>query len=447
MASAAESSLSERQGAAGLPARRLEGRRVVVVLGASTGGLSLLARTLQVLGVDMIEHESGQAAPDPHAWRRPWIGEFHARLLETIGRPEEHPAHALPFPPGWWRRPAVQAIRREMSRALEAALEDHSEGWGFADVATARLLPVWAEVFDRAGVQPVYLWALTPPAKADNGGRGRGATAEIRWFAYSADVYRYAGERLTAVIEESAWRDDPQALLDKLLGRLQLSWRGTRLDLFESLRDLLQEAGEADDEAATRAPSLPITAVFYREAARSDEDADARSRLDSLVESAELLRPMITPLLPQLNGKLTPARPAAGQAERELIALREEVTDLRRRLNGAATAPEPVPDDDRIGALEAELDARAAETRWLHEQYRERLSEAEAEAAALRARLSGLDATPVTAVSHVTEEELAAAQAEIQQLKAEMRNLSNANERYLARIYELKKALEERGGY
>jgi len=432
---------------AGLPARRLEGRRVVVVLGASPNGLSLLSRTLHALGVDMLEGDAADLWSGGSAeWRRPWIGEFHHRLLEVLDRKPEHPAHALPFPPGWWRRPAVQAIRREMTRALETALEDHAEPWGFADVATARLLPVWAEVFERLGLQPDYIWALTHPARRETGRRGgRGQAEEINWFAYSSDIYRYAGERLAAVVEENAWRDDPQALMDKLLGRLRLHWRGTRLDLFETLSALLEP--EEEDAPPPAQPLLPIALTLYEAAARADEDPDARRRLDSLVEGAELLRPMISPFLGKLaNGASAapPPSPDMIRLEQEVTELRATCSDLRRQLNGAASHSVNGAPDERVPVLEQELEARSAEIRWLHDQYRERLSELEAESSAMRTRLAAAEVAQT--VHPASEEEFAAAHAEIQRLTAEMRNLNNANERYLARIYELKKALEERGG-
>ncbi|HEX8232973.1 MAG TPA: hypothetical protein VF559_06490 [Caulobacteraceae bacterium] len=436
----------------GLPARRLEGRRVVVVLGASPSGLSLLSRTLHALGVDMLEGDAADMwSGGGVEWRRPWIGEFHDRLLRAIDRAPDHPAHALPFPPGWWRRPVVQAIRREMTKAVEAALEDHAEPWGFADVATARLLPVWSEVFERLGLQPDYIWALTHPSKSEKGVRrlGRnGQAEELNWFAYSSDVYRYAGERIAAVVEENAWRDDPQALMDKLLGRLRLHWRGTRLDLFETLSALLEP--EEEDAPVRAQPSLPIALTFYEAAAQVDEDPDARERLDSLVEGAELLRPMISPFLGKLANGASVASPGTGDVirlEQEVAELRATCGDLRKQLNGGASHAPEKPGDERTPALELELEleARSAEIRWLHDQYRERLAEVEAESAALRTRLAAAEVAPVGGPA-ASEEELAAAHAEIQRLTAEMRNLNNANERYLARIYELKKALEERGG-
>jgi chromosome segregation ATPase len=114
--------------------------------------------------------------------------------------------------------------------------------------------------------------------------------------------------------------------------------------------------------------------------------------------------------------------------------------------------PEPAPaapapgGEERLAALQLEVEARVAETRWLRDQFRERLREAEAETEALRQRLEANGPAPA-AQRAGDDEDLAAAHREVQRLQSEMVNLSNANERYLARIYELKKALEDRGDF
>lgn len=426
---------------AGLPAKRLLGRSVVVLLGASAGGLSLLSRTLQALGVDMLEDDVIEGAgadlwADPDAaWRRTWITEANDALLAAIDRPDGHVFHALPFPAGWWRKPSVQKIRRDLTARLAEALEGHQEPWGFADSHTARLLPVWNEVFEQLGLSPIYVWVLDMPAPARRS-RGKATdTAEIRWFAYGGDIFRYAGERLAAVVEEREWRRDPRPLMEDLVGRLQLRWRGTKLDLYETVSALL---GEDDTAESSAVPTLPLAVAFHDAAARMIEDPDARAKVATMVESAELLRPLLAPFIngQPVTGGATPAGldEDAARLRQELAALRRTRADLQRIEDGENTGEDVI-------ALRTELQAREAETRWLHEQYRARLNEAEAEIDALRLRLSEGSDSPDGGAADAGE--LSAAQAEIQRLQSEMINLNNANERYLARIYELRKALED----
>jgi hypothetical protein len=440
----------------GLPAKRLLGREVVVVLGATEPALSLMARALHALGVDMLEGEgadlwSGEAGD----WRRSRLSELNAALLEAIERPPGHPAHALPFPPAWWRRPAVQKIKRALAQEVEAALEEQAEPWGFADIATARLLPVWQEVFDQLGLSPCYIWALTHPtahAATGGGSKARAArdAAEVRWFAYGTDIYRYAGEHIAAVIDEGDWRADPQRLIERLVDRLRIRWRGTRLDLYETVGAVVAQGQDASDEAPQPA-GLPLSMSFYESAARMDEDADARARVAAMAESAELLRPLIAPFMRSLKAPDDGASETDGEEavslRQEIEALRQTCADLRREAESRPAPLETAPSGDgRITALELELEARVAETRWLHDHYKGRLEEVEAEVAVLRAQLAarGTGAEAVLAPGS-QDEELAAAHAELRRLQSEMINLNNANERYLARIYELKKSLEDRG--
>jgi len=436
------------EGQAGLPAKRMLGREVIVVLGATEAGIGLLARALHALGVDMVEGDGAEIwAGEAGDHRRPRISELNAALLEAIDRRADHPAHALPFPPAWWRRPAVQQIRRELSETVEAALEGQHEPWGFADLATARLLPVWHEVFEQLGLQPVYLWALTHPTAGSKAGRAARDAEEVRWFAYGADIYRYAGDHLAAVIDEQDWTRDPQRLIERLVERLRLRWRGTRLDLYETVGEVVDRGREAAGESAPPPAGLPLSMAFYEAAAKLEEDEEARARVAGMAESAELLRPLIAPFLPAMHGAAGEGGEETASLRQEIEALRQTCAELRRQAEGAAAPGSEAGEagDGRAAALELELEARIAEIRWLHEHYRSRLDEADAEAEALRAQIAAGGEGPATLAAGGQDDELAAAHAELRRLQSEMINLNNANERYLARIYELKKALEDRG--
>jgi hypothetical protein len=254
---------------------------------------------------------------------------------------------------------------------------------------------------------------------------------EILWFAQAADVLRYGSQ--LCVVDERQWWDNPHRQAERLAGRLGLHWRGTRLDLYETLDALIDEA---EPPAVGRRIALPLARALYDAVLEFDENPSAREKAENIAETAELLRPMIAPLLPGKAEEPPPADLA------EIGRLREELESLRGAIDGfdgepAAPAPSQ-PVDERIAALQMELDAQRAETQWLHEQYGQRLREAETEMEGLR--------NSAGAEGGASESDLAAARAEIQRLQNEMNHLNNANERYLARIYELKKALEDRGG-
>jgi len=106
-------------------------------------------------------------------------------------------------------------------------------------------------------------------------------------------------------------------------------------------------------------------------------------------------------------------------------------------------------------ALELEVQARRAEARWLHAHYGERLRELVAEVAALAARADAAEQRPAAPggggrVENRAEADglIAALNGEVERLKGELERQKAANERYLARIYELKRAAQsgEAGG-
>lgn len=467
----------------GLPAKRLSGRQVVVLLGASEPALSVLSRTLQALGVDMLDAPAGNGSADPSAsqdsaqqgpaWRRDWIFDLNVRILQAVARAPDHFAHALPFPPGWWRRPAVQALKREAITSLEAALDSHDDLWGFADPATARLLPVWDDVFEQLGLTPLYVWSLTHPTQAPAVPGADPATAaaaaEVRWFAYSADIFRYGADHLACVVDEDDWRTDPQGLMERLVEQLHLRWRGTRLDLYETVSAVVAEGMDASGEKRPARPaSLPLSMSFYRSAKALFDEPDARERLRAMVDSAELLRPLIAPFLARLDGAQHLPTSADGEEDvevlrQEIAALRETCASLRHAASATPqpdSAPPSRPAGEQNDALELELQSRMAEIRWLHDRHAAEISEAQQEIELLRRQVAGGAAeggnggqgeddgsAPATAPSGADSAQLAVAQAEVARLQAEMVTLTNANERYLARIYELKKALEDHGAF
>jgi hypothetical protein len=201
---------------------------------------------------------------------------------------------------------------------------------------------------------------------------------------------------------------------------------------------VLGQHEDEPDRPQRVAPSLPLAQVLHRAILAMESDPEARERAAGLVESAELLRPLIAPFLPSLEGgQPLPqplSRPQGGQA---------------RAAAHAQAAPPRVQaePDDKLAALQIEVEARVAEARWLRDQFRERLREAEVETEVLRHRLAEAESAASGSRPASDDDELAAAHSEIQRLQSEMVNLSNANERYLARIYELKKALEDRGDF
>jgi hypothetical protein len=397
-------------------------RPIFVVVGMHRSGGVLLAKLLQLLGVDMASTDDAATT----GWSRSEIAGFNDRLLAVAGRPLASDAHALPLPAGWWGDPAIAAIRREMRHYLGRALDDNPGPWGFKDERATRLLPFYHQLFQDMGLAPVYLWAVRSPGDCANAAVSSGlaptqALAEIMWFIYNAEAQKFIGGDVAAVVDYAQWREQPDAMLDRLLEVLPVDWRGSRAEILECMRNHLVEE---DDTAATTPMASPLVDGFYqsiRDPAQSEASVRHRAAAS---QAMDIVRSLIAPFAQLMGPPADASSPLPAETE---AALRREIaqrTSENRWLQQqfaeqksalvAAEAQRPPSGDgrDEVQRLHAEIDLRAAEVR--------------------AARLE------VDELNQALEKSRRQAKLDTQQLQDALQLQNAANERYLARIYELK---------
>src|SRR5436190_1836453 len=137
----------------------------VLVLGMHRSGTSLCADALGRLGVRMADQPDVQPSNPRGQWERLEIVERHDRILDMFGRGFYSPMHDLPLPSGWWLEPGVAEIRREIVGFLEQK-RGTAAPFGFKDPRTARLLPLWHQIFDELRIQPKIVVCIRNPAQA-----------------------------------------------------------------------------------------------------------------------------------------------------------------------------------------------------------------------------------------------------------------------------------------
>jgi len=191
----------------------------VVVLGMHRSGTSLCSHILGRLGIAMADQPEAQPSNPKGQWERPEIVDRHDRILALFGRGYLTPLHDLPLPSGWWLDPAVGEIRREIVSFLEQKLVAGAP-FGFKDPRTARLLPLWHQIFDELRLDPKIILCVRSPAQVARSLEERDGLpsdlGEHRWFVYTAEILRHLRNFATCVIEYEAWFDDAADNLDKL---------------------------------------------------------------------------------------------------------------------------------------------------------------------------------------------------------------------------------------
>jgi hypothetical protein len=135
-------------------------QRVVVVLGMHRSGTSVLTRALLEFGAYLGPDLMSSALDNPKGyWEDMQIYALNERLLQAIGLRW----HSVgPIDPLVWQLSEVSALRLE---ALELVRERLSASpmWGFKDPRTARLLPFWNPVLQRANADVRYLIVYRNP--------------------------------------------------------------------------------------------------------------------------------------------------------------------------------------------------------------------------------------------------------------------------------------------
>jgi hypothetical protein len=186
---------------------------IVTVLGMHRSGTSLCANLLHALGVDMADSPGPSPNNRKGHWERPRINALNDHVFAAFGRAWSDQAHILALPEDWLSQPPVQAIKGELVAYLAHHIGD-ARRWGFKDPRTARLLPLWREVFAAACATPRFIFCVRDPAQVARSitARDRMAReqAEYRWLLYNADAVLGIAAEECCVVPYEDWFDRPE---------------------------------------------------------------------------------------------------------------------------------------------------------------------------------------------------------------------------------------------
>jgi len=407
--------LPEVTAAAADGAAETEGPPFVVVLGMHRSGTSLCSHLLTRLGIDMADDPAAQPSNPKGHWERPEIVQRHDRILELLDRGYMTPLHDLPLPSGWWLDPRVAEIRREIIGFIEQKRRGGAP-FGFKDPRTARLLPLWHQVFAELGLAPKIVLCLRNPAQVARSLQERDGlppdTGEYRWFTYMAEALQNLGNCQSCTLEYEAWFDGAGDNLGKLTRFLGLPPNPAAAS---ALADIV-DPQLCHDDPAVREPSQPLVRALYDLVRRSEADGTARAELQALLDRWAAFRQLQRPIelefetlsrfaagLPRGDGEPGDYRavswrhPTAETEWRKLAAGAGETEALQARLQKVLTQ-------------RAELDAALARAQQ-RAALRDRAAElAEQEIAALRREIAARDRAPVETGSHPDEPTSSAAE-------------------------------------
>lgn len=281
--------------------------RPVCVLGIGRSGTSLVARALNVLGVDLGREETmlppGEGNPKGF-WEQREVVQLNDEILAALGGEWWRPP---PRPPGWELAEDMAGFRSRVAELVDGQFA-HAGRWGFKDPRTTLTLPLWRAVvgeFDHVicvrnplevmasadgalppSVDEVGLWLhYVCEALRLTAGRRREFVFYEEWLADAREV----GRRLGRFCHGPAWGAD-----DDSVARVAAVWdsglrrqQANDLDLAEradiavaarALHFLVRALAVAERNGEARAPALQAVAA----ALDGDDERRAPGRAPSL---------------------------------------------------------------------------------------------------------------------------------------------------------------------
>jgi hypothetical protein len=172
--------------------------RGIVVAGYARSGTSTIARSLQVLGVDLGQRlRAGENGKNPRGFFEDEAVLSVNRRLRTLLLPRQGVSLV---PDEAYGRPRVRRLQEEAVDAIRSGF-DQAPLWGLKNNGILRFFPFWEEVFRRLDVDMSYVVAVRAPLDAVRSRRKHRSTKplqpprspEIEMYEWLVSVVPYFG--------------------------------------------------------------------------------------------------------------------------------------------------------------------------------------------------------------------------------------------------------------
>ncbi|WP_158813597.1 hypothetical protein [Methylocapsa sp. S129] len=389
-------------------------RPIVVVLGMHRSGTSLCSHILSMLGVDMADEVGVNLGNDAGHWERWEIVAFQDEILNLLDRGYSTHQHDFPLPGAWWAEPKVRDVQARIENFLTEKMKTNAL-FGFKDPRTARLLPLWLQIFRNLNLAPKFILCLRAPSQIARSLQRRDgldpAAGEYRALNYLVDCFRYIPHHDVCVVDYEEWFENYSDNLHGLMYFLHIEWDQSEADLGVAVSSIVNRDLRHTEERLGIARQ-PLVRSFHNLASALRKDSSRRGEIDRFVNQFVAFQQLLQPF-EHAQRQLGAASREREQALADALAVRAE---LVAALQARATASHlhEQTQSEALAARDGELEAVRAE----HAAATERSARSEAKLAALEA-----EAQAHAAASQQRERELneslAARDGELEAVRAE----------------------------
>jgi tetratricopeptide (TPR) repeat protein len=196
-------------------------RPLVVVVGMHRAGTSLCTEIVQSLGVELgdrlmpptVYNLSGYHEHVP-------IVECHEQLLASTNYVWSTSILQHPRSRDFWSSETTSSIKRQLAQIVSEQAKHSAGCWGFKDPRTTHFIPLWKDVFARAGIDPIWILAVRDPrAVAASLQRRDGLPpllCELLWAEHYLSALRFIGSEIAAIVSYERWFSAALAQLSEL---------------------------------------------------------------------------------------------------------------------------------------------------------------------------------------------------------------------------------------
>jgi hypothetical protein len=316
----------------------------VCVLGMHRSGTSLIARVINLLGVDL-GSEEGLLPPGPDNpsgyWESAEILEINDAILETFGgRWDKLPA----LPEDWLASPSLIPLRKRAREILRERFGD-IELWGWKDPRNCVTLPFWQELV--RGMR--YVVCIRNPVDVAESlsarGDGRSGREHVEdWLRHTALALHHTASRPRVVVHFEEFFDQPEEQAERLS---RFVGRRKAIDepgVTEAIRDFVepeQVHGRTSPVVMLEDDRVPPEAAALYVAIRLASEVDILRRIgrDSAPETWAAVNRLAEHLVQRLDeGHRRETR--IGELEKRLGDIEAEIKKRGRRVQELARVVE-----------------------------------------------------------------------------------------------------------
>lgn len=199
-----------------------EATKVIVVLSPGRSGTSLLMNILGSFGMNLSKGMIPGRFENPDGYfEDSEIVKIQKQLLDDLNI-----SPAIPLPENWLDSRAAKKARRKLNVILGDRVNEAIRIWGFKDPRTCTFMPLWAKIYNTAGVIPVFIVAVRDPASVAVSNKKHinreESISELQWLYRTCSALHHTGADCFIVHYED-WFERPLELAGEILNYTELN--------------------------------------------------------------------------------------------------------------------------------------------------------------------------------------------------------------------------------